>query len=125
MNITGTLTGFTELMGGLDFVKGHVGPMMDRALEKAATKVFERSQELVPVDTGNLKGSGSMQKTGDHEFEVGYSADYALAVHEVFASHAAPTTWKYLEIASIEVEDDMNSFIGDLDITNGLGYRVS
>lgn len=69
----------------------------------AATEAFNESQVEVPVDTGALRGSGTVQMTSDNPVEVsigygGSSASYALAVHENLAArHKAPTKAKYLE----------------------------
>lgn len=68
-----------------------------------ANDAFNESQRQVPVRYGALRGSGTVQVTGDQPFEVtigygGSSASYALWVHENLAAHhKAPTKAKYLE----------------------------
>ena len=55
------------------------------------------SKKECPHDTGYLRNSGYSDLKGDH-VEVGYSAEYALPVHErVEAHHKHPTKAKYLE----------------------------
>jgi hypothetical protein len=67
------------------------------------TTAFNESQRQAPVDTGHLRGSGTMQVVTPSPFVgvIGYggaSAPYALAVHENLAAHhKAPTKAKYLE----------------------------
>ena len=59
---------------------------------KAAGLVFQgESQRLVPIDTGNLRASAFTRKSGSGfnvDVNVGYTANYALFVHE------APMTLK-------------------------------
>lgn len=70
-------------------------------LYRTGVRILNRSQELVPVDTGRLKGSGRVlqpEVEGDRvTVTVGYGADYALIVHEIH-----PTKSKYLEQAAGE-----------------------
>lgn len=62
------------------------------------------SQELTPVDTGNLKGSAYTNppivdaKGKDGEVEVGYTAEYAAFVHEQDKNYNTGQ-WKFLETA--------------------------
>lgn len=44
-----------------------------------AEVIFDRSQELVPVDTGELKESGDVVETGDG-YAVEYTANHAIPV---------------------------------------------
>lgn len=50
-----------------------------RGLQDMGVQAFQRSQRLVPVDTGNLKRSGSVRLTPDG-VEIRYSAPYAMNV---------------------------------------------
>jgi hypothetical protein len=58
--------------------------------------VFVKSQELVPVDTGNLRGTALVNAVTDQggvgKFEIIYPANYALVVHEIHDTHS-----KFLE----------------------------
>lgn len=71
----------------------------------ALEPTFDKSQELVPVDTGDLKDSGYLEVEafrGNVRVEMGYGRnnfpDYAIFVHEnLEARHAAPTQAKFLE----------------------------
>lgn len=89
-----------------------------------ANDVFNRSQYLVPVDTGALRSSGRVEAPVMEGFQVvvsikygGAAAPYALWVHEVpppgesvsggpSAYHLPPTQWKYLEEPLMETIDD-------------------
>lgn len=44
----------------------------------AATIIYNRSQELVPVDTGELKESGEVIDVGNNQFTVQYGTDHAI-----------------------------------------------
>ncbi len=78
--------------------------------------IFDESQGLVPVDTGDLKASGYVEvrtegRSGRVRAEIGYGLHgkphYAGFVHEmVHIMHAPPTQAKYLETA-------VNNHIGD------------
>jgi len=57
----------------------------ERGVKLAALLLQRESQKLVPVDTGNLKASAFTRATGKGfgiEANVGYTAAYALYVHE-------------------------------------------
>lgn len=81
---------------------GSEGPrLLDEALYDEATDIFNKSQRLVPVATGVLRGSGTVVGPIRHEVLIGYGGaakSYAVHVHEnLEARHAAPTRAKFLE----------------------------
>ena len=47
-----------------------------------AKETFDLSQNNVPIDTGELKASGSFWTDGFESFTIGYTADYAGSVHD-------------------------------------------
>jgi len=58
---------------------------VQRGLTKAALMLFRWSQELVPVQTGNLKASGTVRREGTGFgtiMVIAYTANYAIYVHE-------------------------------------------
>jgi hypothetical protein len=83
----------------------------EEALKEIGQRIFDRSQHLVPVDTGALKASGYVEtETTPDGFEVriGYAMGddppYANFVHEDLTKHHdAPTQAKFLEQAGNEV----------------------
>jgi len=54
------------------------------AMNEEGKEVFDKSQELVPVETGELKNSGYYTKMNKENrlCIVGYSAPYAAKIHE-------------------------------------------
>ncbi len=64
---------------------------------RAAQFLLEKSQEIVPVDTGELKESGHIETTKNSAAVV-YEAEHAVIVHEdLDARHEPPTQAKYVE----------------------------
>jgi hypothetical protein len=98
--------------------------VVGRVLYNYANDVFNRSQYLVPVDTGALRSSGRVEAPVLEGFAVvvsikygGAAAPYALWVHEVpppeeaasgerTAYHLPPTQWKYLEQPLLDTIED-------------------
>jgi len=58
------------------------------AMNEEGKEVFDKSQELVPVKTGELKDSGYFIKMNKNNklCIVGYSAPHAAKVHEIAGS---------------------------------------
>lgn len=54
----------------------------DRVAREVAKAVYEKSQEYVPKDTGNLASTGKIVKDATGKYTVIYTADYAFFVHE-------------------------------------------
>lgn len=94
------------IAGNLKKVVAHLDNLTVEALEFGLKPIYDKSQELVPVDTGRLKRSGYYEarklKSGATA-EIGYgrygNPTYAVFVHEIPMKHAPPTQWKYLEHA--------------------------
>ena len=77
-----------------------------QAIWEEANMIFAKSQILVPVDTGVLRGSGGVSapdglgggRTYVDIFYGGPAAPYALYVHEILGNyHNPPAQAKYLE----------------------------
>lgn len=72
-----------------------------RGCLKAARMVQRESQKIVPVDTGALKNSAFTRQVGKgslSETYVGYTAAYAIYVHErTDLQHKPGKTAKFLE----------------------------
>ena len=106
-----TLDGADELMRVLQQVPKESGTIVGQALYEEAQVIFAKSQLLVPVDTGALRGSGDVsapEALGNGNIAVdiyygGTAAPYALLVHELLQyHHASPTQAKYLERPFLE-----------------------
>lgn len=93
--------GLESIIRRLKTVAGETAGGVERGLMMGAAEVFREAQRLVPIDTGNLKGSGSIRKEGSGfqtDAIISYGANYAIFVHEnLEAQHAAPTQAKFLE----------------------------
>lgn len=70
----------------LPLAQGAIGKGIERGLKKSGLLIFRDAQKEVPVDTGNLKGSGFTRKLegagSTTKVGVGYTASYAIKVHE-------------------------------------------
>ena len=99
------LFGDKELVNALKAGKEKTPKAIAQAIYEEANVIFARSQILVPVDTGVLRGSGgvSAPQQGPSGYFVdifygGPAAPYALYVHEILGNyHNPPTQAKYLE----------------------------
>lgn len=95
-----------QLINILEQFEGVAEDVMIEALEPT----FEKSQEYCPIDTGRLRASGYLEKTGSKgqpRVEMGYARGgnpyYAALVHEnTFFRHAPPTKAKFLQDAVFE-----------------------
>lgn len=100
-----SLEGDLELQNVLRVAKEQSPLAVAQAIWEEANLIFARSQTLVPVDTGVLRGSGgvSAPQRGTEGYFVdiyygGPAAPYALYVHEIIGNyHNPPTQAKYLE----------------------------
>lgn len=88
-------------MSGLDF-DAAVDMMMRAAREgvrDAAELVRRDSDQLIPVDTGEFRGSSRVIMNGQQEALISYSAPYAVIVHEKVEIHHQNGQAKFLEAA--------------------------
>ena len=73
------------VQGVLKNMKGSQQSTIDQVaggLRRAGLLIQRESQQRVPVNTGQLKNSAFTRRTGPLEVRVGYTAAYALYVHE-------------------------------------------
>lgn len=81
-----SVLGLSELAQAMEANSREMTLAVGRALNDAATAIGNESQNLVPVDTGNLKGSMNYQRRGlsttTPEIEIRYGTPYALYQHE-------------------------------------------
>jgi hypothetical protein len=91
---------------------------MVRTQNTVMQKVFDESQQLVPVDTGALQASGTLELANEYFLEatIEYGADndplvdYAVVVHEDLQfQHAAPTQAKYLEVPYARHQEELRT----------------
>jgi len=82
-------------------------------MRHAVLVVRKRSQELTPVDTGNLKASAYTEAYNTVEGAgavIGYTAYYAVYVHEIDKSYRVGQ-WKFLETALKEKSQEIVEII--------------
>lgn len=120
MDIRVKITGVKQVQRELGIRTPVMRQAMGRALYEEANAIFNRSQELVPVDLGNLKSSGLVHEpefagnTVQVQITYGNTAvDYAILVHEdLTMRHDPPTSAKYLEIPMAEAVSGFNKRVG-------------
>lgn len=92
---------FKSVMANWKALQREVDAASAPALEEAAQRIFDRSQELVPVATGRLKASGKIEShktSGGTVVTISYGEggpDYAGNVHEdlkFFTTMAKPNS---------------------------------
>lgn len=93
------VTGAAELLAKLERLRVDAPKAASAGGMAWAQRVMARSQALVPIDTGELKASGYVRLGPGGKVEIGYSAPYALAVHERLNVRHRQGQAKYLEAA--------------------------
>jgi hypothetical protein len=116
---TFTLEGDAQLQAALRVAKEKSPLAVAQAILEEANLIFAKSQTLVPVDTGVLRGSGGVsapqQGTNGYYVDIFYggpAAPYALYVHEIIGNyHNPPTQAKYLEQPFMEALKEIQNNI--------------
>jgi len=120
-----TLIGVDELQRTLQRAGARARPMLAAAMYTEATYIMSKSVPLVPVDSGVLRGSATVQqpvmfgKIVRVRFGYGGAASkYALSVHEnprsgrtggsspsgqPYPSYAQSGQWKFLEAPALQL----------------------
>ncbi len=96
---------FQQIVANLDRILDSVVDLTPDALVAGLKPIFDVSQDLVPVDKGNLKKSGFLETgtfRGNPVAVIGYgrgnNPEYTIFVHEdLDASHKSPTQAKFLQ----------------------------
>tara|TARA_R100000329_G_scaffold139053_2_gene120746 strand:+ start:4363 stop:4836 length:474 start_codon:yes stop_codon:yes gene_type:complete len=92
---SGNVSGFERMKKNLDISSKQLEHAVACALFDEAVKIMDKSQKLVPVDTGRLKGSALVKPPRTvkrPESSLSYNTEYALRQHEEHSSKS-----KYLE----------------------------
>ena len=121
MKVTFDIDGDEELVNALKSGESLAPRAIAQAIWEEANSIFAKSQILVPVDTGVLRGSGgvSAPQMGNEGYFVdifygGPAAPYALYVHEIIGNyHNPPTQAKYLEQPLMEAQSTLQQNIKD------------
>ena len=91
------IIGMPELDRVLKNIPGAAKAAVHSELKTIAMDLQGKSQELAPVDTGDLQGSAFNEVEG-LDATIGFVEPYALKVHEdMQARHKSPGQSKYLE----------------------------
>jgi len=78
-----------------------------RGAKKLAEVILAESEKLVPVDTGTLKDSGTVQTNSKKQYiEISYNTPYARRQHEEHSSKA-----KYLERPFNEKAKELSHYV--------------
>lgn len=86
----GQVQGERELMAQFDLLRESAPSKAAAAVREAAEATLARSNELVPVDSGELRDSGTVtveETSTGATATITYSAGYAMQVHEDIAAH--------------------------------------
>jgi len=105
------ITGMPKVLRNLKLSKNRIASQVERGLKKGGLFIQRESQEIVPIDTGNLKGGAFTRHKGygfNTDVIVGYVADYAVYVHEdLNARHKSGKRAKYLESVVREKKNEI------------------
>ena len=92
------VTGTKTVLANMAMVGELAQKKMTAGLRRGALFIQRESMKIVPIDKGHLKGTAFTRPTSKNEFTIGYTAGYAVYVHEnLNAQHASGTSAKYLE----------------------------
>lgn len=95
----GEVKGYDQVIANLNKEVARIEGATMEGLMEAGLKVLKVAQERTPVDTGNLKNSGFVRKQGKLGVTIGFSAAYAIYVHENLEAHHDTGQAKFLESA--------------------------
>lgn len=114
IRIEATVTGANKISALLKAHKDKAVQALKKELYLEAEGVMTQSKELVPVDTGTLKGSGTVklprEENGVVVQELGFggpAANYAVFVHENTVVFHKVGVAKFLEIPFRQAERGM------------------
>jgi hypothetical protein len=89
----------------------HLTGQSGEVLRQALMPTLSKAKRYCPYKTGDLRNSGYVEvartgRLGSYEAEIGFGRggfpSYTIFVHEMPYQHAAPTRWKFLQIALVE-----------------------
>ena len=110
------IQGVRKVVHNVNSAKAGAAYGVEVGLKKAGLFLQGKSQDLAPVDTGNLHGGAYTRHEGtgvDTEVEVGYVAEYAVYVHEDLFAHHNVGQAKFLEQPMRDHKDDVTRIVQD------------
>lgn len=146
MNVRLIVEGLPQLLRGLLLSQRAVPLRAGLRMRLTVEQIMAESRRLVPVDTGHLLGSAFVTQTGPMSYDFGYTADYALIVHEIppgsgpsdpgarsssgglggmrTAFHKPPTQYKFLEVPAQRHMANIEAGLAQDDLMGDLGWRM-
>ncbi len=108
------LDGVKEVLSNLDRHSKKLGNAVERGCLKAAKFLRNKSLELVPVETGHLRDSCTEpENIGGKGFKCdvvfGYTAEYAVWVHEDLVNQAPPARAAHGVFYNVKHADEIAS----------------
>jgi len=115
MPIMNNITGLNQVLGNLNRANKLIESRFRKGIIAAGLYLQRKSQEIVPVEEGNLKNTAFTRASGVGLFTsviVGYTAEYAVFVHEdLTAAHGKKYNEKHaLQIAAKHKTKDGKPF---------------
>lgn len=99
MAIGGKVKGLEQIKNALAQVKKEHDKKKRQALNRIGVIIKADSVKLTPVDTSNLRGSAYIDVDGTKSVFIGYTASYAVFVHEDLEAIHKVGEAKFLEKA--------------------------
>lgn len=137
--ISMTVTGVQEAMTAISEKLKEKDKAVSRGLLAGGLLIQRDAQQHVPVEYGKLRASAYTRLTpeDDHKVEIGFSAVYALWVHENIEVHAGEprrsglgVVWgpngepKFLENAAVRQRDAVVSIVHEYAMAGATGGEV-
>lgn len=106
------------IFGAIDKEEKKQLGLLAKAAKIMANMTLRLSQIYCPIDTGELRASAKVSKTGPYTYQISYGNEiawYAMRVHEIAEYyHVPPTRWKYLEQAVNDLGSGASDTLGNL-----------
>lgn len=109
------VTGVDKVFSNLKVRNAKTVLQVQQGLLKAGFFLQAKSQDVVPVKFGILKNSAFTRMEGggmDTNVIVGYTANYAIYVHEIDAKHKPGKIYKFLEKPMRDNADTIVGIVG-------------
>lgn len=99
-----------DLIANLRNAVGEIAKAAEDAVSTGAETVLDASDDMVPVDTGDLRGSRNVQGSGLRR-QFGYNDPISVIVHEDMTAQHQRGQAKYLETAMNSKRDEVRDAI--------------
>jgi len=99
MAVGGSVKGLSQIKNALTQVKKEHEKKKRKALTRIGVIVKADSVKLTPIDTSNLRGSAYIDVDGSKSVFIGYTAYYAVYVHEDLEAYHEVGEAKFLDKA--------------------------